>query len=133
MLRIILAFVFLLGYVWGSGEISAAKYARLVVKGEKIALRLCDHKKLPKLSENATPESIAKLVESSGACPPLSRSKMEALAMFLKAGGQIAHKQSGKEIAVPKGAKCPVCGMFVAKYPKWGEDPPPALLSQYAP
>jgi nitrous oxide reductase accessory protein NosL len=28
-------------------------------------------------------------------------------------------KLSKNHIAVPEKAKCPVCGMFVAKYPKW--------------
>lgn len=100
-------------------DLSAVKYARMVAKGEKIALKLCDHEKLPTVSENASYDEVAKRIKSSGACPPLSRSKMEALVTFLKAGGQPVHARSGKEIAVPKGAKCPVCGMIVSKYPKW--------------
>jgi nitrous oxide reductase accessory protein NosL len=103
-------------------DLSAVKYARTVAKGEKIALKLCDPHKLPKVSENSAPDEVEKLVKSGGACPPLSQSKMKALVTFLKAGGQVVHKHSGKEIAVPKGAKCPVCGMFVSKYPKWAAE-----------
>ena len=108
--------------LWSADAISAAKYARLVAKGEKIALKLCDHEKLPQASEQDSVDFIARAVRKSGACPPLSRRKMEALAMFLRAGGVVRHQHAEKEIAVPKGAKCPVCGMFVAKYPKWAAE-----------
>ncbi|ADV45785.1 nitrous oxide reductase accessory protein NosL [Nitratifractor salsuginis] len=103
-------------------DLSAVKYARMVAKGEKIAQKLCDQKKLPKVSEKMSLNEVARLIKSSGACPPLSRSKREALATFLKAGAQEAHTPSGKEIVVPKGAKCPVCGMIVSKYPKWAAE-----------
>jgi len=122
MRNIISTFILLGAVLWASEGISAAKYARLVAKGEKIALKLCTHEKLPKASENESVEAIAKAVERSGACPPLSRRKMEALAMFLRAGGVVAHSHADKEIQVPKSAKCPVCGMFVAKYPKWAAE-----------
>jgi nitrous oxide reductase accessory protein NosL len=35
------------------------------------------------------------------------------------AGGSNALKSVNGQIEVPRNAKCPVCGMFVAKYPKW--------------
>jgi nitrous oxide reductase accessory protein NosL len=123
MKNIIIAFVLLsLQGLWADEKISASRYARLVAKGEKIALKLCEHEKLPKVSENAFVETVAEAVKKSGACPPLSRSKMEALAIFLKAGGVVEHAHTGKEIDVPVKAKCPVCGMFVAKYPKWAAE-----------
>ncbi len=123
MRSIILSFVLLLVTgAWASEKISAAKYARLVAKGEKIALKLCEAQKLPKVSDTEPVEEVLKKVEASGACPPLKGSKAKALAMFLKAGGVIEHAHSGKEIQVPEKAKCPVCGMFVAKYPKWAAE-----------
>ena len=120
-MKVLLLFVFLFSG-FSQAQISAAKYARLVAKGEKIAMRLCDHEKLPKLKGDESEESIAEAVKASGACPPLNKQKMKALVTFLQAGGTVEHAAKGKEISVPKGAKCPVCGMFVAKYPKWAAE-----------
>lgn len=38
------------------------------------------------------------------------------LFLFLTVAGALA---ADKDAAAPAGAKCPVCGMFVAKYPNW--------------
>ena len=119
-MKIFLLFVFFFVGI-SQAQISAAKYARLVAKGEKIALRLCDHDKLPKLKGDESPEEITNAVKASGACPPLNRQKMKALVTFLQAGGTVEHA-GGKKLEVPKGAKCPVCGMFVSKYPKWAAE-----------
>jgi len=105
-----------------SGKMSASGYARLVARGEKIAMRLCEHGKLPRVSEKDSLETILDKVKSSGACPPLGGSRARALAVFLKAGGVAEHSRGGQEIRVPADAKCPVCGMFVAKYPKWAAE-----------
>ena len=102
-----------------SAEISPAKYTRLVAKGEKIALKLCEPAKLPVVKENTPIPTVTGAIDTSGACPKLSKRRKEALAYFLLAGGVVAHKKPDNHIHVPQGAKCPVCGMFVAKYPKW--------------
>ena len=120
-MKTLLLFVFLLSGV-SQAQLNATQYARLVAKGEKIALRLCDHEKLPKLKGKESFEEITAAVKAGGACPPLSAEKMRALAAFLQAGGRVAHAGKGAEIEVPKGAKCPVCGMFVSKYPKWAAE-----------
>ncbi|WP_457606081.1 nitrous oxide reductase accessory protein NosL [Nitratifractor sp.] len=122
MKRIIFSFILVIAFLGAAEGISAAKYARLVAKGEKIAMKLCDHEKLPKVEENASIPAITQAVKASGACPPLNRRKMEALALFLKSGASGSHSHTGKEISVPHGAKCPVCGMFVSKYPKWAAE-----------
>jgi nitrous oxide reductase accessory protein NosL len=55
-------------------------------------------------------------IKASQACPPLSKSKLEAVAAYLMQG---VSRENRTRISVPKEAKCPVCGMFVSKYPKW--------------
>jgi len=122
MIRSVFVFIFLM-VVAADGKVSAAKYARLVAKGERIALKLCRQDKLPKAGSSDSMDAISEAVRASGACPPLDRKKMEALVFFLKAGGSVASVGSnGHSIDVPKGAKCPVCGMFVGKYPKWAAE-----------
>ena len=53
-------------------------------------------------------------------CPKMPKSREEALNFYLHSSNK--EDTSSKEmlyISVPKDAKCPVCGMFVYKYPKW--------------
>ncbi len=46
-------------------------------------------------------------------CPKLKGKKLQAVALY------IWEAKDKKVIKVPQDAKCPVCGMFVAKYPRW--------------
>ena len=84
-------------------------------KGEKIASLMCDKSKLPfsKTSTTDIKESILK----DGVCKHLSHSNLKALIYYIE---HHSHKNiSTSHISVPTDAKCPVCGMFVSKYPKW--------------
>jgi nitrous oxide reductase accessory protein NosL len=101
-----------------ASDVSAAKYAKLVKKGEKIAIKLCDAKKLEKIAETSLSEIMLAL-EKQKPCIGLNRKNKEALAYFIFAGSQKQTKTVQGHIEVPEDVKCPVCGMFVAKYPKW--------------
>jgi nitrous oxide reductase accessory protein NosL len=95
-------------------EISPAKIVKLSNKGEKIVKTLCESDKLP--NAEGTIEQLIEKVKNSHACPSLPKSKLEAVAYYVSNGSM---KLTGKHITVPIKAKCPVCGMFVGKYPKW--------------
>ncbi|UFH59020.1 nitrous oxide reductase accessory protein NosL [Sulfurovum mangrovi] len=97
-----------------ANEFTQAKMIKLTQKGEKIAKSLCEIDKLP--SATGTIEQLIVKIQESHACPPLSKSKLEAVAYYISNGSMKANKG---HIHVPNDAKCPVCGMFVAKYPKW--------------
>jgi nitrous oxide reductase accessory protein NosL len=97
-----------------ANELSLVKIVKLSNKGEKIVKTLCDSKKLP--SSQGTIEQLMGKIKTSQACPPLSKSKLEAVAYYVSNGSM---KLESKHIDVPAEAKCPVCGMFVSKYPKW--------------
>jgi nitrous oxide reductase accessory protein NosL len=75
---------------------------------------MCEKAKLPPFSGSI--EATMAKIKASNACAPLSRSKLEAVAHYLDKGSTASHTA---HIHVPSDAKCPVCGMFVAKYPKW--------------
>jgi len=98
--------------------ITPSKYARLVQKGEKIALKLCDEKKLSTIQSKDLNEILLE-IERIKPCSTLNTRNKEALAYFIMAGESKTLKTIKGQIEVPKKAKCPVCGMFVAKYPKW--------------
>jgi len=111
--KIILITLFITGSLFAN-EQSLVKIVKLSNKGEKIVKTLCEAKKLP--SSEGTIEQLMEKIKTSGACPSLSRSKLEAVAYYVSNGSM---KLAGKHIDVPADAKCPVCGMYVSKYPKW--------------
>ncbi len=90
------------------------KVMKLAQKGERIVKVMCEASKLPKVSKSV--KKTIQEIKASKACPPLSKSKLEAVAYFIHHGNKKSHSD---HIAVPHDAKCPVCGMFVSKYPKW--------------
>ncbi len=93
---------------------------KLAQKGERISNIMCEKDKLPKVTgtmEKAEEvEEVMEKIKTSKACSPLSKSKLEAVAYYVKKGRM---KAVVKRIDVSPDAKCPVCGMFVSKYPKW--------------
>jgi nitrous oxide reductase accessory protein NosL len=105
--------------LWGIGmlyaqESGSVKVIKLTQKGERIAHAMCDKAKLPKAA--GTIEELMEKIKLSKACTPLSESKLKAVAYFVSNG---SIKKGTEHIHVPSEAKCPVCGMFVSKYPKW--------------
>ena len=93
---------------------SAVKVMKLTQKGERIAKVMCEQSKLPK--PVGTLEEMMLKIKDSKACASLSKSKLEAVAYFISNGSMQSHSSY---IEVLDDAKCPVCGMFVSKYPKW--------------
>ena len=118
MTRFFLALFLFIGLTYAE-EISPAKYAKLVQKGEKVALKLCDETKLSQIKSKSLQE-ILQEIDVVKPCLALNKRNKEALAYFLMAGASGSGQFEIKgDMQVPKEAKCPVCGMFVAKYPKW--------------
>jgi len=94
--------------------ISSIQETKLVQKGKRIAKVMCDVSKLP-LASSSIKKSMQR-IQASHACSGLNKAKRKAVAYFLH--HKKGHSTFGK-LHVPQNAKCPVCGMFVAKYPKW--------------
>ncbi len=113
-MRIIVIFVVLFMPLIFSQEMSLAKIVKLSNKGEKIVKTLCESDKLP--NAEGTIKQLMEKIKNSHACPSLPKSKLEAVAYYVSNGSM---KFSSRHITVPPKAKCPVCGMFVGKYPKW--------------
>ena len=117
MLRFFLPLFLLLGLVFAEG-VSPSKYAKLVEKGEKVALKLCDAERLSQIKSKKL-QDILQEIEIIQPCMTLNNRNKEALAYFIMAGQSENVTDVKGQMRVPKKAKCPVCGMFVAKYPKW--------------
>jgi len=93
---------------------TSIKTIKLAQKGERIVKVMCDTAKLPKAAGMI--EELKVKIKNSKACPPLPKSKLEAVAYFVSRGDM---RQRSSHLHVPHDAKCPVCGMFISKYPKW--------------
>jgi len=108
--------------LWGiqmlyATQSSSVAEMKRVEKGARIVQAMCEQSKLPANKEaNITLEALTEKIKRSKACRPLSKRKLQAVAYYLL-HQKVEHHKS--HIAVPKDAKCPVCGMFVSKYPKW--------------
>jgi len=117
MTRFFIALLLLAGLVYAEG-ISPGKYVKLVQKGEKVALKLCDDTKLSQIKSKEF-DAVLKDIDTIKPCISLNSRNKEALAYFLIAGQSKNIDDVKGQIEVPQKSKCPVCGMFVAKYPKW--------------
>jgi nitrous oxide reductase accessory protein NosL len=92
-----------------------AKRAQMAQKGEKVFQTFLSDVELPAFSTIAEAKTY---VAQTSAGSQLKDDQLQAVALYLMSRGEKA-AQAGVAITVPAKAKCPVCGMFVAKYPKW--------------
>lgn len=100
-----------------AATLAADTQTLMAAKGAKIAHLLCDQKQLERLEVKSPREAKAKIA-AQNLCPHLNAHQLDAVALYL------TQKRSGtntlmEKLEPPKDAKCPICGMFVAKYPKW--------------
>jgi len=90
------------------------KRVSIAKKGKKVYTSMCKQDKLPEF--NSVGESKQYIIDNK-LCKKLKPKMQQAVAIYLYDPLLAANKD--KMIKVPKDAKCPVCGMFVEKYPKW--------------
>ena len=90
------------------------KRVMMAKKGKKIYTAMCKQDTYPEF--NSVGESKKYIIDNN-LCKTLKPKMQQAVAIFLYDPVLAANKD--KMIKVPEDAKCPVCGMFVSKYPKW--------------
>ena len=91
----------------------AGKRAKMAEKGRAILEKMGGGEDLPEFSSIAEAKTHLK---NDPAWSRLKDDQLQALAIYLVQGAPSA---PAAQIQVPEKAKCPVCGMFVSKYPKW--------------
>lgn len=96
---------------------SAIKEKKIYPMGKKIYEKRCQK---IELQEYHSYESLHQAIGEKGLCKGLSPKHLEALSLYLweVKRGDKEHKHFEK-FRVSKEDKCPVCGMFVYKYPEW--------------
>lgn len=97
---------------------NAVKEKKIYPVGEKIYKKMCsqniDYEKYKSVQE------LKESIKSEKLCNPLSDKNLEILSIYLWDKKRVStQKEHTYHIDVTKDEKCPVCGMFVYKYPKW--------------
>lgn len=91
--------------------ISMKRNRKMYPMGKKIYMHKCNKKKVDALvSKNVAALKFA--IKNGSLCGDLKPMQLQMVALYVKFGKK-------KSFTVPKNAKCPICGMFVAKHPKW--------------
>ncbi len=93
------------------------KQKMMYPKGKIIYKKMCkediDKSKFKTIGE------LKSYILSSGVCGKVKGKKLQALALYLWEVKGNEAKEAKMTISVPKKAKCPVCGMYIAKFPRW--------------
>lgn len=95
-------------------EILDEKRVPIAIKGKKIFESMCDVNQIKEF--NSIGEAKQYLIDNN-TCKNLDSSMLQAVSIYLYNPLYAADKS--KMINIPEDAKCPVCGMFVSKFPKW--------------
>jgi len=96
---------------------NAIKEKKIYPMGEKIYSKKCE-KIDPSIFESY--ESMQAKILSDKLCKPLNQKYLEAVSLYLwDKKRDFKEEKVFREIVVKKDEKCPICGMFVYKYPKW--------------
>ena len=95
-------------------EILDEKRVPIAIKGKKIFESMCNVNQIKEF--NSIGEAKQYLIDNN-TCKNLDSSMLQAVSIYLYNPLYAADKS--KMINIPEDAKCPVCGMFVSKFPKW--------------
>lgn len=76
---------------------------------------MCDKEKISALSYESR-EALKDKIKTQKLCGNLNSKKLDILTLFLTTKEKTT---STAPLFVPEKSRCPVCGMFTAKYPKW--------------
>lgn len=90
------------------------KQTLIAKKGKKIFETMCDKNQIKDFNSQ---DEVKEFLKTNNICKNLDEEKIEAVSFYI-INPFLANEKS-QIIEIPKDAKCPVCGMFVAKYPKW--------------
>lgn len=92
-----------------------AENSKSIKKGEKIYTIMCDKKAISTILYDNF-EELEYQIKDKNYCSNINDKKLKHVVLYLTNKNTLSDKNS---IHVPKGSKCPVCGMLTAKFPKW--------------
>ncbi len=94
------------------------KEKKIYPMGEKVYKARCQQTIDP--NSYKTIDELKKDIKEKKLCKPLKEKHFEALSLYLWDVKRVGTVKTHKDvIKVSKDEKCPVCGMFIYKYPRW--------------
>ncbi|WP_321778513.1 nitrous oxide reductase accessory protein NosL [Sulfurimonas sp.] len=111
--------LFFITTLFADASISLAqKEKKIYPMGKKIFLKKCDLE--IDLSQYKSIDALSKDIKENKLCKPLNPKYFNALCLYLFEVKRLEdNSEVILEIKVTKDEKCPICGMYVYKYPKW--------------
>lgn len=98
--------------------VQAKKTKQVYPMGEKIFTKMCQHD--INLTQYHAINELKAALKDKQLCKTLNPMQHQAVSLYLWEVKRVEGLKGGIEIVhVEEGEKCPVCGMFVYKYPKW--------------
>ncbi len=95
----------------------SVKEKKIYPMGAKIYAKKCQKINLENFK---TYNELHKKIQQNRLCGTLSKKHAEALSLYLWDSKKNVHQEKYYEkLVVTKKDKCPVCGMFLYKYPRW--------------
>ena len=115
----IFLFLFLSFNLFAYPQISATvKEKRLYPMGKKVYEKLCQTIIKPKNYKSY--EQMQVSIKTHKMCKQMREEHFEALSLYLWDIKRVGNPTTQEEkILITKKEKCPICGMYVYKYPKW--------------
>lgn len=120
----IISFLLLLLFSFSTIDANTSEYSqsikekKLYPMGKKIFTKGCGTSL--DLNAFASLQELSSALAEEKLCKNLNEKQLEALSIYLWEVERLAHTQHAhKQISVNKDEKCPVCGMYVYKYPRW--------------
>jgi len=98
--------------------ITKKKEKKIYPMGKKIFTKMCEKNIDP--TDYIEINELKSAIKNEKLCRPLKEKQLQALSLYLwevKRFGDL--KSIEGTIQVSKDEKCPICGMFIYKYPKW--------------
>jgi len=96
----------------------SVKEKKIYPIGKKIYQKMCNQD--VDLTKYTSPEELRNAITNEKICKPLKDKYLEYLSIYLFDKINLSSNESNlQEIKILKSDKCPVCGMYVYKYPKW--------------
>lgn len=94
------------------------KVKKLYKIGEKIFMQNCKNKHI-KLDNFLEINELKGYLVNSKECGKLSENHLHSLSVYIWDIQKLKFIQNKNKIIIGENEKCPVCGMFIHKYPKW--------------
>jgi len=115
--RIFLPLFLSLSLLFGTEFSQAQKEKKIYPMGEKIYTKKC---RVIDASTYKDYQALQNAIKKEALCDSLSSSHLKVVSIYLWDKTHLHHKQKTyPKLTATKKEKCPVCGMFLYKYPEW--------------